>query len=265
MTWFDRMERRFGWLSFPHFLRYYALLHGLVFALQFVRPNIASILEFDAGKILSGEVWRLVTFLFASSGLQGTGFFGLIFFIFMVMIAFMMSDALEGAWGTFKTSLFFHTGALCLLAGNFVFGNPMPGVSGFLLYGAAFLAFATLFPKVEFLMFLIIPVQVRFLAWIQVGLMVLSVFGDWRILPFYLLAFANYIVWAGIPALRGTLQVIDSSQRRRSFKARKMPEEIAFHRCEACGRTEADDPSLEFRVGPDGREYCEDHLPVEKP
>lgn len=261
MSWFDRMERRFGWLSFPHFLRYYALLHGLVFALQFVRRDIASLLEFDAGRILSGEVWRLVTFLFASSGLQGTGFLGLLFFIFMVMIAFMMSDALEGVWGSFKTTLFFYTGVVCLIVANFVFGNPMPGASGFLIYGAAFFAFATLFPRVEFLLFMVLPVQVRFLAWIQAGAMALSVFGDWRILPFYLLAFLNYLLWAGIPAMRGTLQAVESSQRRKSFHARKMPEEAAFHRCEICGKTDVSDPSLEFRVGPDGKEYCDKHLP----
>ncbi|MGQ9661875.1 MAG: site-2 protease family protein [Kiritimatiellia bacterium] len=37
----------------------------------------------------------------------------------------------------------------------------------------------------------------------------------------------------------------------------------AFHRCAVCGRTEHDDPNLEFRVCPDcsgGREYCLDHL-----
>ena len=261
MTWIDRMERRFGWLSFPHFLRYYAMLHALVFALQFIRRDIASLLDFDAERILSGEVWRLVTFLFASSGLQGTGFIGMLFFIFMLMIAFMMSDALESSWGVFKTTLFFYTGVLCLIVGNFALGNPMPGASGFLIYGAAFFAFATLFPKVEFLMFLVLPVQVRILAWIQAAVMMLSVFGDWRILPFYLFAFLNYLLWAGIPALRGTLHEVESSQRRKAHKARRMPEETAFHECHVCGRTEVTDPKLEFRVGPDGNEYCDEHLP----
>jgi hypothetical protein len=54
MTIFDRMERRFGWLSFPGFLRYYALFHVLVFVLQYIRPDIGEVLEFDRAKILSG-------------------------------------------------------------------------------------------------------------------------------------------------------------------------------------------------------------------
>jgi hypothetical protein len=38
---------------------------------------------------------------------------------------------------------------------------------------------------------------------------------------------------------------------------------VAFHRCTSCGRTEHDDPHLEFRVCTDcsgGQEYCRDHL-----
>jgi hypothetical protein len=218
------------------------------------------VLEFDRAAILSGEVWRVITFLFASSGFGGIGAVGMLFFFFMVMIAFMMNDALEGAWGVFKTSLFHYFGVLGLILGNFLFPGAMPG-SGFLIYGTAFLSFATLYPKHEFLLFFILPVQVRFLAMIQGGFMVMSVFSNWLLLPFYLLGCANYILWAGIPALRGTARVIESAQRRKRFDATKEPTHNAFHTCAACDRTDVTDPALEFRVGGDGREYCLEHLP----
>jgi hypothetical protein len=260
MSRIDRFERRFGWLSFPGFLRYYAILHGLVYVLQIFRPDIGMLLEFDRAAIFSGEVWRLVTFLFSSSGFGGIGAMGAIFFFFMIMIAFMMSDAIEGAWGVFRTSLFYYCGILGLIVANLVFPHTMQG-SGFLLYGAAFFAFATLFPRVEFLLFFILPVQVRVLAWIKAGVLVLGVLGNFWLLPFFLLAYANYLVFAGIPALRGSARVMESAQRRRKFNAAKEPEHVAFHTCSVCGRTDASDPELEFRVGPDGREYCDEHLP----
>lgn len=256
-------ERRFGWLSFPGFLKYYALLHALVFVLQMVRPDIGEILEFDRGKILGGEVWRVVTFLFSSSGFGGMGVIGVLFFYFMVMIAFMMNHALEDAWGVFKTTMFHYCGVLGLLVANFVFPNAMSG-SGFLIYGTSFLAFATLFPRVEFLMFFILPVQVRFLAMLQAGLMLLSAFGNWVLFPFFLLGCANYFLWAGIPALRGTARVLEAAQRRRRFEAAKEPRAHAFHTCAACERTDETDPGLEFRVGKDGHEYCIDHLPADE-
>lgn len=260
MSRLDRLERRMGGLSFPGFLRYYAILHALVYVLQLVRPDIGMLLEFDRGRIFAGEIWRVVTFLFSSSGFAGIGVIGAVFFYFMVMIAFMMSDALEGAWGVFRTSMFYYCGILGLVVANFLFPNAMMG-SGFLLYGSAFFAFATLFPRVEFLMFFILPVQVRFLAWIQAAFLVMGVLSNWIMLPFFLLAYANYLIWAGVPALRGTARVIESAQRRKRFNAAKEPEHVAFHTCGVCGRTDASDPELEFRVGPDGCEYCEEHLP----
>ena len=256
---FGQLERRWGWISFPGFLRYYALMHALVYVLQMVRPDIGALLEFDRARILSGEVWRVVTFLFSSSGFGGAGMIGMLFLFFMVMIAFMMSEALEGAWGVFKASLFYYCGVAGLIVANFVFPNAMEG-SGFLLYGASFLAFATLFPRYEFLLFFFLPVQVRFLAMIQGGVMLLGVLGNWLLLPFFLLGCANYLIFAGIPALRGTAQIIESKQRRKRFNAAKEAEDEAFHSCASCDRTDVTDPQLEFRVDKDGREYCVEHL-----
>jgi len=35
---------------------------------------------------------------------------------------------------------------------------------------------------------------------------------------------------------------------------------VLFHECAICKRTEADNANLDFRVAPDGKEYCLDHL-----
>jgi len=260
MISFGQLERRLGWLAFPGFLRFYALFQALVYLLRMVSPGVGRMLDFDRGKILGGEVWRVVTFLFSASASIGTGGLGILAMAFLVMIAFMMSNALEDAWGVFKTTLFFLVGMIGLMIGNFLMPQVMPD-SGLLLYGSAFFAFATLFPKVEFLLFLILPVQVRFLAWIQAAGLVLAMMGNLWLVPYFLLGYANYLLFAGLPALRGTARVLESAQRRRVFNSGKIPDAVAFHTCGLCERTELSDPGLEFRVGGDGREYCEDHLP----
>ena len=259
MHFLDKWERKLGWMSFPGLLRYYALFHVMVFLLQFVNADIGAILEFDRAKIMEGEVWRAVTFLVADSGFKGLGAFSMLFLFFMVMIAFMMSDALEGAWGVFRTSLFHYTSFAGLLAANFLYGVPMTG-SGLFVYTSAFFAFATLFPTHVFLMFLIIPVQVRWLAILLGGLMVLGVLGQPLYLGYLLLAFGNYLLWAGIPALRGRSRLVAAAGRRRKFERGRPGGEDAFHRCARCGRTEVSDPDLDFRMAEDGKEYCEDHL-----
>lgn len=259
MLFLDKWERKFGWLSFPGLLRYYALFHVLVYLLQIVNPAIGTVLDFDRDKIMGGEVWRAVTFLFADSGFGGLGAFGALFLFFMVMIAFMMNDALEGVWGVFRTSFFHYTAFVGLLIANFLYPMPMAG-SGFFVYTSAFFAFATLFPRHEFLMFLFIPVQVRWLAMIGGGVLVFGVIAQPLYIGFLLLGFGNYLLWAGIPALRGQVRVVKSVARKRKFNRNKLDEDEAFHRCKSCGRTEVSDPELEFRMAADGEEYCADHL-----
>jgi hypothetical protein len=259
MQFLDKWERKLGWMSFPGMLRYYALFHVMVFLLQFVNQDIGTVLEFDRAKILEGEVWRVVTFLVADSGFKGPGGFAMLFLFFMVMIAFMMSDALEGAWGVFRTSLFHYAAFVGLLAANFLYGEPMPG-SGLFVYTSAFFAFATLFPRHEFLMFLIIPMQVRWLAIVLGGFMLIGALAQPLYLGYLVLAFANYLLWAGIPAMRGRARVVEAAGRRKKFEKAKRNGEEAFHRCAECGRTEISNPELEFRMAVDGMEYCGDHL-----
>lgn len=260
MEFLDKWERKLGWMSFPGLLRYYALFHVLVFLLQFVNPSIGQMFEFDRAKIFEGEVWRMVTFLFAASGSGGLGPLTMLFLFFMVMIAFMMSDALEGAWGVFRTTLFYYAGVVGLLLANFVYAHPLSG-SGFYVYLSAFFAFATLFPRHEFLMFLIIPVQVRWLAMLSGGLIVFGVLAQPFYLGFLLLGFGNYLLWAGIPAARGHARGISSAKRKQKFQKSKLDGETAFHSCQHCKRTEVSNPELEFRMAEDGHEYCLDHLP----
>lgn len=260
MQFLDKWERKFGWLSFPGLLKYYALFHVLVYLLQIVNPEIGTVLIFDKAKIMDGEVWRAATFLVADSGFGGLGAFGALFLFFMVMIAFMMNDALEGAWGVFRTSMFHYAAFAGLLVANFLYPVPMPG-SGFFVYTSAFFAFATLFPRHEFLMFLVIPVQVRWLAMIGAGFLVFGVIGQPLYIGFLILGFGNYLLWAGIPALRGQARVVKSGARKRKFDKHKLDGGDSFHRCKVCGRTEISDPELDFRMATDGEEYCEDHLP----
>lgn len=231
----------------------------MVYLLQIVSPNIGDILEFDRSKILAGEVWRAVTFLFASSGMSGFSAIGALFLFCMASIAFMMSDTLEATWGVFRTSVFYYVGYIGLIIANFLYITPLFG-SGFFIYMAAFLAFATLFPKVEFRIFFIIPVQIRWLAILYALFLLLEVSRTPSYFGYLALCYANYLLWAGIPALRGQARVVKAAQRRRRFQKDSYMDEGAFHRCADCDRTDLSDPQLEFRMAIDGKEYCTEHL-----
>ncbi len=261
MNAFDRLERRWGFLAFPGFLRYYALFQVMVFILQLFSPEIGQALAFDREKILSGEVWRLATMFFAYGEFGSPGIFTIVLLFFAVNFVFMVSDGLEGAWGIFKASLFYYTGILLTLFANFIYSEAVP-FSGMTLMAASLLAFATILPKVEILLFMIIPVQIRFIG-MMVGFgIVMNMVQLPGLLPFYFLTFANYLVWAGIPALRGTALVVDVSSRKKHSRASSaLADGEAFHTCMVCRKTDVSDPQMEFRIGEDGEEYCEEHLP----
>lgn len=265
MLFLDRLEPRFRWLAFPGFLRSFAILHVLVFAVQIIKPGFGANLVFDLQAIKNGEYWRVVTFLFAGTGFEGARPLGLIFFIFLIRILFMMSDALEAAWGVFRTSFFCYTGVGFMLVVNTVYGGH--AMDGIHLYFSAFFAFATLFPRTEFRVALLIPVEARWIALLMAVIPAYDLLKGPFLLPAYLLVYLNYLLWAGIPALKRRkvaaaaktrLRVL---QRRGQFeKAKKGGGVEAFHECAVCGRTDESDPQLEFRVGADGREYCDEHL-----
>lgn len=267
MTLFDKLERRFGGLAFPGFLRYYAMFHVLVFVLQLFRPDIGQLLDFDRDKIFSGEIWRIATLFFANSEFGNPrSFTAIIFLFFAVNFVFMVGDSVEAAWGAFKSSLFYYTGILLVILANFAYSAVVPGMttipfSGTMLYAAAFLAFATLFPRAEILLFFILPVQVRFLGMFMAAGIIFAIISMPILLPFYLLALTNYFLWAGIPALRGTVRVIEAGKRKKAFNSGKIPASAAFHTCAVCQKTDVSDPHAEFRIGPDGEEYCTTHLP----
>lgn len=264
MTWMDRLERRFGRASFPGLLRFYALFHVMVYCMQIFRPDIGSMLDFERDKIMAGEVWRMVTFLFASSGTMGIDPIGVLFFFFLIRIMMMISDALEEEWGVFKTSLFHYFGIAALLLANFAMPVALP-MSGFMIYGSAFFAFATLFPRVEFCLFFFLPVEVRFFALFKAFILLMTVIALPIILPFLVLGYANYLLWVVVPIWRGSQRTTARKTFRKQLKGGFGEDEDPFHQCAECHRNDVMDPEREFRVGEDGMEYCDLCLEKEAP
>jgi hypothetical protein len=260
VQWLDRIERRLDWLHFPGLFKYLTFLGVIAFACRWARPDIAVLLDFDRDKILSGEVWRVFTFLFSPAGTGTPPAWSILLLFFVVQISFLISDSLESAWGATRLTLYILVAWLGLVAAQFVFDPGVRG-AGTLLYTSLFLAFATLFPRVEFALFMVLPVQVRILGWISAVLLVLNGATNPASLVVSLPAVLPYFLWVLPDALHGRKSLVDAAKRRREFSVASRPEIQAFHRCESCGRTERDSADLQFFTLPDGKEFCEEHLP----
>jgi hypothetical protein len=109
----------------------------------------------------------------------------------------------------------------------------------------------------------ILPVRIKWLAWIYGALLILGFFtGTNSYRAALVAAFANYLIFFGPEIIHQARHRRDVSERRQRFDkdVRDVSSE-PLHKCAACGRTELSDPDLEFRVSRNGEEYCLEHLP----
>ena len=260
VRWLERIEPYFDWLHFRGLFKYLTFLGVIAFACQWANSDIGKLLAFDREKILSGEVWRVVSFIFTPRGLPGFSAPGVVSLVFATWIAFLVSDALESEWGSTRTTLYILVGWLGLLASHFIFGMSSQW-SGISLYTSVFLAFATLFPKLELSMLLLMPVQVRVFGLITGVIMLFNAVFHPSTLLTTVPVMIPYLLWVLPGVIHGRKSLVKAAQRRRKFQIASRPESQAFHRCDSCGRTERDSADLEFYTLPDGKEYCQQHLP----
>lgn len=266
----NTLEARFRWMSFPGLIRGIIVLHFFMFFLLALRPHALELFSFDLARILSGEVWRLISFLLIPPVLPGSPV-SYVFIFFILFIGFMMGDSLENAWGSFRTSLYCYGLFLGQIVANCLLGkltSTMPVFwGGILLYEGFFFAFATMFPRYEFRAMLLFPIPVFVLALINVVAGLLFILSTGPLAPFVIMYFGicyfPYLVW-GIPKLVRYLQNrSETIHRQAEFRAKSLPAEEAFHTCQLCGATDLTDPDREFRITSEDIELCEECLDYE--
>ncbi len=250
LRFWDFLERRVPWLGTPGLLKAVVLLNALTFVLLAIDPAYKDVLALDPAKILHGQVWRLVTYIFVP---DTRSFFWI---LFALLFLWFLSSALEELWGALKLNVFYLTGMLgCTVAAFFFDGGP----SNTFLNLSLFFAFATVVPDYEIFLFFLVRVKIKYVA-----LVMAAIFGlQFLVMPVpakmaMVASLANYLVFFGPGFVGGRL-----ATRRSVRRLRVMHEDsaAALHCCEACGKTEASHPDAEFRVTDDGREFCAEHLP----
>lgn len=282
MNWLSKLERKFGRYAIPNLMYYIIILYGAGYVLQLINPTFYSqFLSLDAAAILNGQVWRIVTFIIQPPSS------GLLYVLIALYLYYMIGKQLEMAWGAFRFNLYFFTGVLFhVIAALLVYmitGISMPLTTGYLNL-SLFFAFAALYPDVQFLLFFIIPVKVKWLAWLD------GAYFLWAIIQAFLPAYGGSVfgiaykanaIAAVVSILNFVIFFLGSRnmkpyspkqvKRKKEFqkkvKQAKRPmqsyENGAKHKCAVCGRTEIDDPNLEFRYCSKcsgNHEYCQDHL-----
>lgn len=130
--------------------------------------------SFDYRLFLSGEVWRILSFQFV----QGASLFGgpAIGLFFTLLILYIMGAPLEEEWGSLDFVLFFVVSTLGSALAAFVFQLP-PLLGSYAFTYSLLFAYATTFPRQQFLIFFILPMKVTWLAYISLGLLAMGLIG----------------------------------------------------------------------------------------
>ena len=249
----DRLERRFRRYAIPNVTLYLVFGQAFLYFVLLRGPKLALKFYCSGEAVLQGEWWRLFTFLFLPTASNPVWlFFGLYLF-------YLMGAALEGRWGAFRYNVYLLVGWLATVAVAFVL--PALPVPNAFIGGSVFLAFAWLYPEFEIYILFLLPVKVKWLAWLTWGsyIYMLAVEG-WMGRLCIVASVANFLLFFGRSVVL-RVRAGHGGMRRQIRRATRGRE--PFHVCATCGRTEQTDPQLEFRVCPkchDTPEYCMDHI-----
>ncbi len=276
----DRFAYNHPNFGIPNLMKYVVIGNAVVYILTvFAGYGAVSFLAFDWNAVTHGELWRLVTFIFFP------GYYDLrqaIWLVFFLHLYYMIGGTLEREWGTAKFSLYYLSGIiLTVLTGivvGLVFGSARIAGADYINL-SMFFAFAMLYPDTQFLIFFLLPVKVKWLAWLDAAYFALAFFSNLlsgrlllALLP--VIAIFNFIVffWTRITdeiSYRRGRSRHQTSHQTIQFKSavrqqKKKEEQRGYrHKCDVCGRTDTEWPDLEFRYCSRCAGYhcfCEEHI-----
>ena len=206
-----RLEYKYGKYAIPNLMKIITIGQLAVFILDFLFPayGITDWMALTRAGLFSGQVWRLVTFLFVPP--QSSALFILLALYFYYFIG----GALENAWGSFMFNAFYLIGALGAVIAALVSGYG----TNYYLNMSLFFAFALLYPDFEFLLFFFIPVKVKYLAILDALLFVWSlVVGAWSDRAAIIASFLNLIVFFGGTFVKLIKQRAAYAKTQRNFR-----------------------------------------------
>lgn len=272
-NWMNKLERKFGRYAIHNLMFYIIIMYGAGAVIGMANPMFYyTYLSLDFNAILHGQVWRLITFILQPMG-SGSGL-GLFFILITLYFYWMVGKHLENAWGAFRFNLYYIMGILLqIVAGAILFvatGDPASGMYFGLNYinQSMFLAFTVLYPNLQVLLMFIIPIKVKYLGiiyGIMIGVEVVTnlMNGAWPMAIAILAAIANFLIFFFSTRNYRRISPKEYKRKKTYQKAVRQPQGVTRHKCAICGRTEEDDPALEFRFCSkcEGNyEYCQDHL-----
>ena len=257
--WLDRFCYKHPRFGIPNLMKFIVIGNVLIYLLDMFSRGYATLLfMFHPARVLHGEVWRIVTFLFVPvSGFNSSDMFSILWFAMTTLFYYYIGNALERQWGSTRFTVFYFLGAILNLIIGFAFQTS---VTMYYVNMSMFFAFATLYPEMRVMLYGILPLKVKWLAWLDAALFLYDIIrylmlGAWGYALIPVVAILNYFIFfwddlmeifrrkTGRMAYHTRPQTINFKKAQKEVQQRKG----YLHKCAVCGITDADDPNMEFR------------------
>ena len=274
MNWLDKLERKLGRVAMPNLTVYLLAGYVIGFAVVLLMPELLGWLTLEPALIVRGQVWRVISWVLIPPTTQP------ISLLFLVLLYYSLGTALERTWGTFRynvyifSGLFFTVLAVFIFYAVYYFGFGMEIslssvglISTNYITMSIFLAFAAIYPEMEVYLYFILPIKMKWMALVYAAMALYYFVSRGAVTRVAIGAsLLNFVIF-----FLSTRNLKRYSPKERARKARFRQQSAphmqysngAKHRCAVCGRTELDDPCLEFRFCSKcngNYEYCQDHL-----
>ncbi|MDE6970898.1 MAG: rhomboid family intramembrane serine protease [Eubacterium sp.] len=276
MNFLNKLERKFSKYAVSNLTMYLIFGYVIGYVLSRMAPGMLNYLTLDPYRVLHGQIWRLVTWVLIPPSAQS-----ILFYVIMMLFYYQLGTSLERTWGVFRYNVYIFGGILYTVIGAFVtwmimtavYGNAgLTGaivgvqVSTYYICMSIFLAFAACYPNMQILLYFIIPIKMKWMAYVYAVLMLLDlVQGSWPQRIVMMMSLLNFVIFflSTRDLYRFSPKEVHRRQAYRQAVNRPQSAGITKHKCAVCGRTEKDDPSLEFRFCSKcagNYEYCQEHL-----
>ena len=158
------LERRLRRYSISNLMQYIVIGQGIVFSLLWIWPSLGyrlySLITLTRTGLMHGQIWRLVTFVFVPPSSSP------IFILFALYFYYLIGMGLEHRWGKVKFNLYYLVGMVAAVISALITGYA----GNSFLNLSLFFAYAALYPDEEVLLFMILPIKMKYLAALDAAL-----------------------------------------------------------------------------------------------
>ena len=193
--WLYRLQYKYSRYGIENLMMYIVIVMLAVYLAQMMQivPMAYAYIYFDRGLILSGQIWRVLTFIFMPIAADSTFFMLIALYMF-----YYLGNALEREWGTFRFNIYFLFGVLGAIIAGFI---TRIGTNQY-IYMSILLAFAQLFPNMELRLFFLIPVKVKYIGYVTLIIYGMSLLGalinlDYMTMAAIIASLANFFIFFG--------------------------------------------------------------------